>query len=135
MRFLVPKPLAIAATLIVALAVARSEPLNSLKAAVDALGTNQIETLSFVASGDSFTVGQNFAPTDPWPRVPVRNYTVLINYRTASMRVDMLREMGTTMPRGGGVPFTGRLHQIQVLFQTTATHPTRDHSLRVTGSK
>jgi hypothetical protein len=30
------------------------------------------------------------------------------------MRQELLREMGTTMPRGGGVPFTGELRQAQV---------------------
>ena len=36
--------------------------------------------------------------------VRVKNYTALINYETGSMRQDMLRAMGATMPRGGGVP-------------------------------
>jgi hypothetical protein len=36
-------------------------------------------------------------------------------YETGSMQVDLVREMGATMPRGGGVPFTGELHQIQAV--------------------
>jgi hypothetical protein len=31
------------------------------------------------------------------------------------MQLDLIREMRSTIPRGGGVPFTGELHQIQVV--------------------
>src|SRR5205814_1264693 len=37
----------------------------------------------------------------------------LINYDSGGMRLELVREMGTTMPRGGGVPFTGESRQIQ----------------------
>src|ERR1041385_6252247 len=46
-------------------------------------------------------------------RDPIKSYTASINYETGSMRLELLRDMGSTMPRGGGVPFTGELHQIQ----------------------
>src|SRR6266542_4237600 len=85
----------------------------ALKRAVTLLGADQIETLEFKASGANFTVGQNFTPNDPWPRVSVKNYRALINYENGSMRLELLREMGATMPRGGGVPFTGELPQNQ----------------------
>ena len=35
------------------------------------------------------------------------NYTALFNYDTNSARVELLREMGAVMPRGGGAPFFG----------------------------
>ena len=31
------------------------------------------------------------------------------------MRVELVREMGPVMPRGGGAPFTGEQRQIQVV--------------------
>jgi hypothetical protein len=37
-----------------------------------------------------------------WPRVTLKRYTALMDYGTASMRQDLVREMGATMPRGGG---------------------------------
>jgi hypothetical protein len=55
------------------------------------------------------------APDDPWPPVPVKRYEALINYETGSMRQEMIRELGATMPRGGGVPFMGELSQIMVI--------------------
>jgi hypothetical protein len=88
---------------------------DALKAAADALGADTIKTLQFTASGANFTVGQNFTPNDPWPSVTIKRYSALINYETGSMQMDLLRESGATMPPGGGVPFTGELHQIQVV--------------------
>src|SRR5215510_12289841 len=86
---------------------------TELDDAIRVLSADSIQMLQFTASGATFTVGQNFTPNDPWPRVNVTSYTALIDYDAASMRQEFVREMGTTMPRGGGVPFTGVLRQIQ----------------------
>lgn len=83
--------------------------------AADALGAASIRTLQFTGSGANFSVGQNFTPKEPWPSVTVRNYTASINYDTGGMRVQLLREMGPVMPRGGGAPFFGEQRQIQVV--------------------
>ena len=88
---------------------------NAIQAAADALGAGKIKTLQFTGSGANFSVGQNYTPNEPWPRVPVKNYTALMNYDTGSMRVELLREMGPAMPRGGGAPFFGEQRQIQVV--------------------
>jgi len=81
------------------------------KAAADALGVASIKTLQFTGSGRNFSVGQNFTPNEAWPPVTVKSYTAMINYDTVSMRQDLVREMGTVMPRGGGAPFTGEQRQ------------------------
>ena len=105
----------------VALAVATSaQQADALKAAADALGAGTMKTLKVTGAGANFSVGQNFAPTEPWPRVTVKSYTASINFDTGSMRQELLREMGTTMPRGGGAPFTGEQRQIQVVSGTYA---------------
>src|SRR5262249_52422043 len=88
---------------------------TALQAAADALGTAKIKTLQFTGSGANFSVGQNYTASEPWPRVPVKTYTALLNYDTGSMRVELLREMGPVMPRGGGAPFFGEQRQIQVV--------------------
>jgi glyoxylase-like metal-dependent hydrolase (beta-lactamase superfamily II) len=102
-------------TLVLAFAIAPSAQTGAVKAAADALGVANIKTLQFTASGANFSVGQNFTASEPWPRVTVKSYTALINYDTASMRQELVREMGTTMPRGGGAPFTGEQRQVQVV--------------------
>jgi hypothetical protein len=96
-------------------AIARTaSPEQTLfEAARAALGADAIRTLQFTASGATFSVGQNFTPEDPWPRVTLTRYTALIDYEHGSMRQELIREMGSAMPRGGGVPFTGELWQLQ----------------------
>lgn len=94
---------------------ATAQTPDAIKAAAATLGADPVNTLQFTASGATFTVGQNFTSTDPWPRVTIKSYRVSIDYRTGGMRVEMVREVATRMPRGGGVPFAGELPQIQVV--------------------
>jgi glyoxylase-like metal-dependent hydrolase (beta-lactamase superfamily II) len=98
-----------------ALAVAASAQQSAIQTAATTLGAANIKTLQFTGSGRNFSVGQNYTTTDPWPPVTVKNYTANINYDTGSMRVELLREMGPVMPRGGGGPFFGEQRQIQVV--------------------
>lgn len=91
---------------------------DALQAAVGALGAANVTTLEFTGSGAMFTLGRNFTPNDPWPRVTLKSYTARVNYATASMRLELLREMGARMPRGGGRPFTGEQRQIQLVSGT-----------------
>lgn len=101
---------------VLALATAPSaQQAGALQAAATALGANTIKTLQFMGTGQNFSVGQNYVASDPWPSVLVKSYTASINYDTASMRVELLREMGPGMPRGGGAPFTGEQRQTQVV--------------------
>jgi len=51
-----------------------AQQADPLKAAADALGAMRIQTLHFTASGANFTVGQNFTPNDPWPRISIKSY-------------------------------------------------------------
>ena len=88
---------------------------NVLNAAADTLDVATLKTLQFTGWGANFSIGRNYFPNDPWPRVYVKNYTALIDYDTASMRVELLREQGAVMPLGGGGPFTGEQRQIQVV--------------------
>src|SRR5215510_8890545 len=109
------KVLTMAAVCALAFAVSPVAQTDAVKAATDALGAGNVKTLQFTASGANFSVGQNFTPSEPWPRVTVKSYTASINYDTGSMRQELVREMGTTMPRGGGAPFTGEQRQVQVV--------------------
>ena len=88
---------------------------GALQTAARTLGVANIRTLQFTGSGRNFSVGQNYTSTEPWPPVPVKNYTALVNFDTGAMRVELLREMGPVMPRGGGAPFFGEQRAIQVV--------------------
>src|SRR5688572_8721704 len=96
-----------AAILLVLGGAPSTQQTDALKAAADTLDVTNVKTLQIVAWGASFTFGENFNPTDPWPRVNIKNYTAHINYDTASSRVEQLLEMGPVMPLGDGQPFTG----------------------------
>src|SRR6266571_597528 len=100
--------------LALAFAVA-AQQANAIQTAADALGAARIKTLQFIGSGQNFSVGQNYTPAEPWPPVTVKSYTASMNYDTGSMRVELLREMGAVMPRGGGGPFFGEQRQIQLV--------------------
>ena len=99
----------------VALGASAAAQQGALQTAATTLGVANIKTIQFVGAGRNFSVGQNYVASDPWPAVPVKNYTATINYDTASMRVELLREMGPLMPRGGGAPFFGEQRQVQVV--------------------
>ena len=88
---------------------------GALQNAADKLGVAKIKTLQVTGSGAMFSVGQNYTSSDPWPRVTLKNFTALVNYDTASMRVELVRESGAVMPKGGGAPFFGEQRQIQVV--------------------
>ena len=93
---------------------------DALKAASDTLGVATLKTLQFAGWGATFSIGRNYFPNDPWPRVYLRNYSALVDYDTAAMRVELQREMGAVMPLGGGGPFTGEQRQIQVVSGSDA---------------
>lgn len=101
-----------ALTLTVSIVAQQPDPLT---AAARSLGADNIRTVQFTGSGATFTVGQNFTPADPWPRVAVKSYTARIDYEHDSMQLELIRHMGAVMPRGGGVPFTGEVRQIQAI--------------------
>ncbi len=88
---------------------------DAIQKAADTLGAAKIKTLQFTGSGKNFSVGQNFAPNEPWPPVDVKNYTASVNFDTGSMRLELLREMGPVMPRGGGAPLPPEQRLIQVV--------------------
>src|SRR5262249_34328337 len=62
-----------------------AQQANPLQKAAEALGVAKIKTLQYTGSGANFSVGQNYTPNEPWPRVPVKSYTASINYDSASM--------------------------------------------------
>jgi glyoxylase-like metal-dependent hydrolase (beta-lactamase superfamily II) len=93
--------------------VLAAQQSSAVQTAADSLGVAKIKTLQFTGSGQNFSVGQNYLPSEPWPAVPVKSYTAVINFDAGSMRVEMLREISTpTMPKGGGAPFFGEQRQI-----------------------
>jgi glyoxylase-like metal-dependent hydrolase (beta-lactamase superfamily II) len=99
----------------VVLASGVSAQQGALQTAANTLHVATIKSIQVTGSGANFSVGQNFTSTEAWPRVTVKTFTAVVNYDTASMRVELVREMGAVMPRGGGAPFFGEQRQIQLV--------------------
>jgi glyoxylase-like metal-dependent hydrolase (beta-lactamase superfamily II) len=97
------------------LASAACSQQTPLQKAAALLNADQVKTLQVVGSGKNFSVGQNYTADEAWPAVTVKSYTALFNYETNSARIDLVREMGAVMPRGGGAPFFGEQKQTQVV--------------------
>ena len=114
------KPVLLALMCVMALVAGATAQQGALQTAATTLGVANVKTLQVTGSGRNFSVGQNYTPSDPWPPVPVKSYTATINYDSGAMRVELLREMGATMPRGGGAPFFGEQRQVQVVAGTYA---------------
>jgi len=102
-------------TCALALGAGASAQQGALQKAASTLGVANLKTLQFTGSGRNFSVGQNYTTADPWPAVPIKSYTAVANFDTGAMRVDLTREMGPVMPRGGGAPFFGEQRAIQVV--------------------
>ena len=100
---------------VLALGAGATAQQGALQTAAGTLGLARIKTLQFTGSGRNFSVGQNYTSTEPWPAVPIKSYTAVVNLDTGAMRVDLTREMGPVMPRGGGAPFFGEQRAIQVV--------------------
>ncbi|MEQ1759320.1 MAG: MBL fold metallo-hydrolase [Vicinamibacterales bacterium] len=110
------KVTALAVAIVLASAVAPSaQQAGALQTAATTLGTANVRTLQFTASGGQYSVGQNYTAAEAWPRITVPTYTAAINFEQGSMRVDLTRTNGATMPRGGGAPFTGEQRQTQIV--------------------
>ena len=107
--------IALAVFAFVVMASGLSAQQGALQTAADKMGVARVKTLQITGSGSNFSVGQNYTSSDPWPRVEVKSFTALVNYDTASMRVELLRTMGAVMPKGGGAPFFGDQRQIAVV--------------------
>src|SRR5690349_10617940 len=104
-----------ACALMLAVAVSAQQP-GALQTAATTLGVANVKTLEFSGSGRNFSLGQNYTPAEPWPPVTVKAYTAAINFDTASMRQELVRDQpNQTMPRGGGAPFIGEQRQIQLV--------------------
>ena len=88
---------------------------GALGAAADLLGASRINTLQFTAAGAAYLLGQNYTADEPWPPVLVRAHTVILDFTTASMRQEQVRDQSLQQPRGGGAAFNGQEQRVTQL--------------------
>ena len=93
----------------------------TLERVARALGASNVRSLEYTGSGLVFAVGQNAAPTVPWPRFNLKSFTRAVNYETASLRDDLSRTQAEDPPRGGSQqPLRGEQRQIFVVSGESA---------------
>jgi glyoxylase-like metal-dependent hydrolase (beta-lactamase superfamily II) len=86
-----------------------------------AMGATNLRSLEYAGSGVVFAVGQNAAPTVPWPRFNLKSFRRAVNYATASLRDDLVRTQAEDPPRGGSQqPLRGEQRQIFVVSGESA---------------
>jgi glyoxylase-like metal-dependent hydrolase (beta-lactamase superfamily II) len=67
----------------------------------------EVKSLQYSGSGAFFSLGQSFAPGEPWPRFGLKTYTRMIDYETPALRDEVVRAEGDPVARGGGLPIPG----------------------------
>jgi glyoxylase-like metal-dependent hydrolase (beta-lactamase superfamily II) len=89
MRSFTPFALAVAAMSITAACHHENATLRSASAA---LGTDDLKTIEFSATGRWFQFGQAPAPNQPWPAFDVSRYVATLDYEHAAAHVQITRK-------------------------------------------
>ena len=80
-----------------------------------AMGTSQVKTLRFAASGSGGIIGQAFEPGKAWPKVTISAFSRAYDFGNAAMREDSARSRAE--PTGGGaLPLMGTGEQRQSAY-------------------
>ncbi len=77
----------------------------ALRAAVEAMGTNEVRTVIYSGAGFSSMIGQQFSVDAGWPTYEVADYTRSIDYAAGWSREDYTRRQGR-YPTFGRVPMS-----------------------------
>lgn len=87
---------------------------DPLARAMQAMGANRLDTLRYAGEGTGYTFGQAFQPGGAWPKITLHSFTRTIEYRSATMRDEIV--LSRAEPRGGGgYPLSGEQRSDQFL--------------------
>jgi glyoxylase-like metal-dependent hydrolase (beta-lactamase superfamily II) len=73
-----------------------------INAATAAMGSAQLRSLQYTATGSFFATGNAYTSGGPWPRFTLTKYTMSIDYSVPAMRQELVRIDDAKPPRGGG---------------------------------
>lgn len=93
-------------------ACAPPEETGTLQAAARVLGTNEMRSIEYTATGRWFQFGQAPNPTLPWPAFDVSNFTASVNYEAPAARVQMVRKQVVEPTRERPAPVEQRPVQL-----------------------
>jgi glyoxylase-like metal-dependent hydrolase (beta-lactamase superfamily II) len=77
----------------------------TLRAAIEAMGTNDVRTVTYSGAGFSSRIGQQFSVDAGWPTYEVADYTRSIDYAAGWSREDYIQRQGR-YPTFGRVPMS-----------------------------
>jgi glyoxylase-like metal-dependent hydrolase (beta-lactamase superfamily II) len=98
------------AAFLAACASTSPDPQAALQRANAAMGTAQVRSLQYSATGTGGIFGQAYRPGDPWPRITYSSFSRVHDYENGSFREDFAR--GRAEPNGGGaLPLLGQGEQ------------------------
>jgi glyoxylase-like metal-dependent hydrolase (beta-lactamase superfamily II) len=101
---------AVVAAWLAACASTAPDPQATLQRANAAMGTAQVRSLQYAATGTGGIFGQAYRPGDPWPRVTYSSFSRVHDYENGSFREDFARTRAE--PNGGGaLPLMGQGEQ------------------------
>ena len=90
----------VASGLVVGCATPNVDADAALRAANQAMGTDNVKSIRYTTEGTGYTFGQAFVPAAAWPRITVHAQARSINYDTGSMREEIT--ISRAEPTGGG---------------------------------
>jgi glyoxylase-like metal-dependent hydrolase (beta-lactamase superfamily II) len=85
--------------------VVAQEVRSVLEAAAAALGSSDLQTIQYSATGRAGMFGQSYSPTTDWPFTQVMSYIRTINYDAMTSEEHFVRTQGNYSTRGGGRNF------------------------------
>lgn len=104
--------LLVTAAMLMAGSVAAQDARGVLQAASETLGVTNMTSLQYSGTGWVGAVGQNFSPSDDWPRFDLTSYTRTIDFATNSSKEEMVLRQGNNPAMGGGMsPIQGERRQ------------------------
>ena len=95
---------------IAALASCAAPPQDAsgvLARASEAMGSTRLDTLRYAAEGTGYSFGQAYHPGGAWPKVTLHSVTRSIDYRSGSMRDEVVLSRAEPLG-GGGYPLSGQ---------------------------
>jgi glyoxylase-like metal-dependent hydrolase (beta-lactamase superfamily II) len=90
----------VASGLVVGCATPSVDADAALRAANQAMGTDNVKSIRYTTEGTGYTFGQAFVPAAAWPRITVHAQARSINYDSGSMREEIT--ISRAEPTGGG---------------------------------
>lgn len=81
-----------------------------------ALGADNLKSIQYSGTGYIFVIGQNYQPTDPWPKFNLTSYTRVVDFDKGASREEAVRTQFENPPRGGGnQPLAGEARAVSVV--------------------